>query len=51
MYLVEIIWSSWKVLSSQLSLWFIELVFFYSTGIFLSFNQFPFWPIESNNTR
>lgn len=64
MYLVEIIWSSWNVLSSQLGLWFIELAcfiylfiyflllfFFYSTGIFLSFNRFPFWPIESNNTR
>lgn len=25
--------------------------FFYSTRIFLSFNQFPFWAIESNNTR
>lgn len=30
---------------------FLLLFFFYSTGIFLSFNRFPFWPIESNNTR
>lgn len=30
---------------------FILLLCFYSTGIFLRFNRFPFWPIESNNTR